>query len=150
MGWIVIRNWDRFQHYGDRRNPPWIKLYLALLHDDDFQHLTPNDRITLIELWLLYAMTRQKVRDDTRKLTRACGHRVTKATLERLTHAGFIDIAASSPASTIRSREEEIQREDLLADLKPVDNSEPPRDPEALEKLKEIAARIGRPVADDE
>jgi len=95
--WIVIPNWDRFQHYGDYRQPPWIKLYTALLHDDDFQSLSPTDRQALVSLWMLYAMTRRRVRVDTAKISRAIGQRVTKGTLERLNHAGFIGFSASTP-----------------------------------------------------
>lgn len=95
--WIVIRNWDRFQHYGDYRQPPWIKMYTALLHDDEFQNLSPTDRQALTSLWLLYAMTRRRVRVDTAKISRAIGQRVTKGTLERLNHAGFVDFSASTP-----------------------------------------------------
>lgn len=102
MGWIIVRNWDRFQHYDPaKRTPPWIKMYVALLHDDDFQSLTPSDRSALVGLWMLYAMTRRRVRDDTAKVSRAIGQRVTKGTLERLNRAGFIDISASAPLANI-------------------------------------------------
>ena len=33
--WIEIVNWDKFQHYKDRR-PVWIKLHLDLLDNDDY------------------------------------------------------------------------------------------------------------------
>ena len=38
-GWIVIPNWDKFQHYKDR-DPVWIKLYLELNSRDDWRRLT--------------------------------------------------------------------------------------------------------------
>lgn len=96
MSWIIVRNWDRFQHYGDRQ-PPWIKLYVTLVHDDDFQSLTPTDRSALVALWMLYAMTRKRVRDDTAMLSRSTGQRITRGTLERLTKARFIEVSASPP-----------------------------------------------------
>lgn len=149
MGWIIVNNWDRFQHYGDRRQPPWIKLYLALLHDDGFQTLSSSDRSALVQLWMLYAMTGRRVRDDTSKLSRATGQRFTKATLERLNHAGFITISASKPLATKEVEVEKKRKEDdLLATLKtrvPKADAtpEPASDPERLEKLRSMAEQIG-------
>ena len=114
MAWIVIPNWDKFQHYGERRQPPWIKLYNALLYDDDFQSLTPPERSALISLWMLYATTRRRMRDDTANLSRACGQRITKKTLERLHHAGFIDFVASKPLAHSIEVEVEVDIEESL------------------------------------
>lgn len=36
--YIRIRNWDRYQHYSDRR-PPWIKLHVELLDKHDTMSL---------------------------------------------------------------------------------------------------------------
>lgn len=155
MGWIVIHNWERHQHYGNHRRPPWIKLYLALLHDDSFQSLSPTDRSALVHLWILYALTGRKVRDDTLKLTRATGQRFTKATLERLNHAGFIAISASTPlAPEVEVEVEKKRSRDLLADLKPpvttADNEpEPPRDPEALNRIHELTVMVNRGLSAD-
>src|SRR4051794_35430914 len=58
--WIVISNWDRFQHYKDR-NPSWIKGYVELLNDTEFRRLTFPQRGLLFGIWLLYASTRREV-----------------------------------------------------------------------------------------
>src|SRR3954463_13419951 len=58
--WIVIPNWDRFQHYKDR-NPSWIKGYVELLNDTEFRRLTFPQRGLLFGIWLLYASTRRQV-----------------------------------------------------------------------------------------
>ena len=34
--YIVIPNWDEFQHYKDKTRPAWIKLYPRLLRNDEF------------------------------------------------------------------------------------------------------------------
>ena len=36
---LRFRNWERFQHYRDRR-PPWIKLHRTLIDDADFYGLS--------------------------------------------------------------------------------------------------------------
>lgn len=138
--WIVIPNWDRFQHYGNYRQPPWIKLYTELLHDDDFQSLSPSDRQALVGLWLLYAMTRRRVREDTAKISRSLGQRVTKRTLERLNHAGFVQFSASAPLAP--EVEVEVEREKSLENNGKIEDIDV--DPEALRKIREIADRIGK------
>lgn len=50
--YIEIVNWERYQHY-TKRNPPWIKLYHALLDDIEFMRLPPATRWIAIGLFLL-------------------------------------------------------------------------------------------------
>jgi len=47
-----IKNWEKFQHFKDRR-PPWIKLYRDILDDFDWFNLDPDASKTLIMLWLI-------------------------------------------------------------------------------------------------
>jgi hypothetical protein len=49
---IRIRNWERFQHYKNRR-PPWIKLYRGLLDDPDFHELSGDACKILVMCWLI-------------------------------------------------------------------------------------------------
>lgn len=95
-GWVEVVDWDRFQHYRNRR-PSWVKNYVALLDDVDYLALTPTQRATLHGLWLLYAKTARKVPENTAWISRKLGVRVTKRTLAALSHAGFIRITASRP-----------------------------------------------------
>jgi hypothetical protein len=97
MAWISVRNWRKFQHYDpEKRQPPWIKVYTELMSDPAWLDLSGNDRSVLCCLWLEYASSRCRLRADTRSLTRQLNLRVTTATLERLNHAGYIDIVASA------------------------------------------------------
>jgi len=117
--WIVVRNWDKFQHYG-KRNPPWIKNYLELLHDDNYLSLSGGDRAVLHGLWLEYASSRRRLRLDTRSISARLRLRVTNATLERLNHAGFIDVVASKVLAThARSQETETETEKKEQKQKP-------------------------------
>jgi hypothetical protein len=130
MGWIVVRNWERFQHYKDR-NVPWIKFYTELTHDDAFLNLTLNRRGILCQLWLEYATSRCRLRDDTSSLTRRFNGRVTKADLKALKQAGFITLSSrpnlehvyrnSSPRATREEAETETYREEREAPLLPLD-----------------------------
>lgn len=50
---IKIKNWDRFQHY-KHRNPPWIRLYRALLTDPEWFELQNSDASWMLaSCWLL-------------------------------------------------------------------------------------------------
>jgi hypothetical protein len=49
---IRIKDWNRFQHFKDRR-PPWIKLYRDLLEDPDWHELDPLAAKVLTMLWLV-------------------------------------------------------------------------------------------------
>ena len=51
---LRIKNWERFQHFKDRR-PPWIKLYRELLDDMEWHTLDAQASKLLIMLWLLAA-----------------------------------------------------------------------------------------------
>lgn len=112
-GWISVRNWRHFQHYDPaKRQPRWLKLYTELLSDDAWLELSGNDRAVLVCLWLEYASSRCRLRADTRSLSRQLSLRVTSATLDRLVHAGFIDIVASKLlADGYQSASPEVERE---------------------------------------
>jgi len=49
---VKIKNWQKFQHFKDRR-PPWIKLYRDLLDDPDWHDLDGDDAKGLVMLWLI-------------------------------------------------------------------------------------------------
>ena len=47
-----VRNFNKFQHFKDRR-PPWIKLYRDLLDDVEWFELDDKSSKTLVMLWLI-------------------------------------------------------------------------------------------------
>ena len=49
---LKVRNWEKFQHYKDRR-PPWIKLHFALLTSKDWVMLNDSERVLAIACMLL-------------------------------------------------------------------------------------------------
>jgi hypothetical protein len=49
---VRIKNWDRFQHFKDRR-PPWIKLYRDILDDKEWHKLDPIAAKDLVSFWLI-------------------------------------------------------------------------------------------------
>jgi hypothetical protein len=103
--YIVIPNWPKFQHYKDRL-PPWIKLYLELLHKPEWRRLSLRDRGLLTGIWLAYAEAngRLQVRDvfwmfDSEGCSAGVARVLRSRCLRRLNHAGFIAFSASTPLS---------------------------------------------------
>ena len=47
-----IKNWNKFQHFKDRR-PPWIKLYRDILDDVDWHELDGDSAKALVAIWLI-------------------------------------------------------------------------------------------------
>jgi len=110
--WIVVPNWERFQHYRDR-DPTWIKNYVALLSDDDYLSMTLSSRGVLHGIWTLYAATRGVL--STHHLRRVlCTNKGDSRhflrTLELLNDAGWIEIAASKPLPYRYTRERDRDR----------------------------------------
>jgi hypothetical protein len=124
-GWIVVPNWDKFQHYTGRV-PPWIKLYLELEHKDEWRHLTLAQRGLLVSIWVAYGNSRGVIRAS--DIPAVVTQKVPRKSLEALNHAGLIQVVASKPlAPRARAREEKIVREEKNAaharkKHKPVDN----------------------------
>jgi hypothetical protein len=111
--WILIPNWDKFQHY-KQRDPPWIKLYRELLRKREWRDLSWADRGLLTTVWLMYADQRGELRvpdvinatavDEelilTRSTKKAHHMRITRG-LDRLNHAGFLVVVASRPSVSV-------------------------------------------------
>src|SRR5215831_1543053 len=132
--WIIVPNWDRFQHYKDR-NPNWIKVYNELLHDDDWLTLTDAQRGFLLTVWLEFASAHGQLKAS-RIPSRMRPVDVAR-TLERLNHAGWIQLVASKPLAIARSREVEKSREEKAFAHAPVENpapSKPKRKPKQAEE----------------
>ena len=70
--------------------PPWIKIYPRLLDEPRFMALTPETRMLLVGLFMLFSRTRGTVTKDTRNLSRQLSQRVTDRQLQALNEAGWI------------------------------------------------------------
>jgi hypothetical protein len=103
-GWIVIPNWNDFQHYKDR-DPKWIKDHISQLHDDDWSALTWSERGALQTLRLAFAASDGKL--PTSALAHLGGHPGVglRSITTSLSDAGLIVVSASKPLSLTRSRE---------------------------------------------
>jgi hypothetical protein len=108
-GWIVVRNWDKFQHYKNRR-PVWIKLYTDLNSNDSWLALTLHERGLLTTVWVEYARSGGVL--PVRRLVHTHENRYANVVhgLDSLIHAGFIQVVASKPLAPL---EVEKEKKDL-------------------------------------
>jgi hypothetical protein len=120
--WIIVPNWGKFQHYGDRE-PVWIKVYTELNSRDDFLALTRAERGLLLTIWLEFARSRARLRVKT--ILALCDSRARREHLIPLSDAGFIELSASAPErlpASPRARREEVEEEkEVEAPLPPQD-----------------------------
>lgn len=96
--WIVIPNWERFQHYKDRQ-PKWIKVYTELMDDPEYLRLSFHRRGLLHCLWVDFALSRGCIPLDVKLLNRKFNAAIKMSDLEALNHAGFIRFSASKPGA---------------------------------------------------
>jgi hypothetical protein len=131
-GWIVVRNWDRFQHYTDRR-PVWIKLYTDINSNDEWLGLSSAARGMLTTIWVEFARSGGHLR--VQKCMELCGKSARSSHLDSLIHAGFIQVVASKP---LAQRREEEEKKELKA---PTLRLEPPKPaPTASHRTNVVAA----------
>ncbi len=117
MRYLGIKNWSEFQHYKDR-NPPWIKLHVALLNDYEFGRLPDTTKAHLMLIWLFASQNGGRIPDDPKFLQTRLG--LDKLPdLQALEDQGFLIAeqnaseplaqrkhGASEPLALARSREE--------------------------------------------
>jgi hypothetical protein len=61
-----IKDWNKFQHFKDRK-PPWVKLYRDILDDMEWHELDPQAAKALVMFWLIASET-DGCLPDTKKL----------------------------------------------------------------------------------
>lgn len=147
--WIVIPNWEKFQHYKTRSGesvmrPEWIKNYGRLLHDDAYLKLTLRQRGILHGIWLLYASSGQQLGSGAAQLGRLLGEDTVRARdIEALNSAGFIEFSSRPTLEqvyTASSPEIEIEKEKavrVVADDLPQPLAAGPR--RLLERLQNMS-----------
>lgn len=140
MRWIRVVNWDKFQHYGKRRAPPWIRLYNSLLDNYEWGRLSDSGKAHLIGLYLLASRHDNVIPADPEWIAKRIQAR-SKVNLDELFALGFLGEAedASMPlpacpqsASLEESRVEKIRKEER------VEESEAPKPPLPPAKREEL------------
>jgi len=118
MTWIVIPNWDDFQHYKDR-DPRWIKDHVSQLHDDDWSGLTLAERGLLQTCRLMFAASDGRCTLETVSGSLMSRQQRLNDHLASLTDAGLVAFSASKPLALTRSREKRREEKKERASATP-------------------------------
>lgn len=86
--YLVVKNWEQFQHYADR-SPPWIKLHRGILDDYEFSSLPDASKAHLMMIWLLASAKDGRIPSDPAWLSRRLATTET-IDLDALVQAGFL------------------------------------------------------------
>jgi hypothetical protein len=104
MGTLSIKNFERYQHYKDRR-PLWIKLYNDLLDDYEFSQLSDNLKWHLVAMWLLASRYNNLIPCDPTWIAKQIGA-TTPVDVGTLITRGFV--TASDSASDVLATPEQV------------------------------------------
>jgi hypothetical protein len=102
--YLSVRNWKRFQHY-HQRNPPWIRLYNALLDDYAFSRLHDASKWHAVGIWLLASRFDNRIPDDAMWIAQRINARVA-VDLEPLLSAGFIERCPGDASNALAGRKQ--------------------------------------------
>jgi len=94
VSYFRIKNYERFQHYQDRR-PSWIKLHASLLSDVKFNCLTEVQQIHLVKIWILASQNNNLLPFDPAIIRKRAGLN-SRVVLDVFMESGFIEISTRS------------------------------------------------------
>lgn len=99
--YLSIRDLDKMQHY-KTRNPPWIKLYWALLDDPKYLLLTETDRYRYIMCILIASRCENRILNDPTYLAKMM-RLSDPVDLTALINSGLLLAWRKQPASTMQA-----------------------------------------------
>lgn len=116
----AIKNWLTFQHYGDKRTPPWIKLHFEMLTSHDWVMLADASKLLMIVCMMVASRNKGRVYADPKYLQKVAQLDKTPD-LKPLLQMGFLlddglmladAIAAQANAGTNEEKEEDAYSKD--------------------------------------
>lgn len=129
-----VKNFEKFQHYKNRR-PPWIKLYNELLDDYEFGQLSDAQKWHVVASWLLASCYDNKIPADPEWIAKRISAD-EEVDLSALESRGFIisnqdvnghasDLLAPCKQSAMPERERETEtEEDTETEVEPLSGRE--------------------------
>lgn len=92
--YIRVKNWEQYQHYQTgphARHPVWVKLYLRIVDNRDFYHLSPADKWLFVGCLILAGRTSNRIPLDLSWISQEVGY-FGKMDLKPLIDMEFIEI----------------------------------------------------------
>jgi hypothetical protein len=158
--YLVVRNWNKYQHYKDRR-PVWIKFYVELLDDYEMQRLPVSTRLLWDMLLLLAAKHNNAIPNDHEAISRVVGmeHEAVTNGIQHLLEGRWLSQTSRRPPASKTladgyqdaSPEKELEKEKEKAftsrgKAKGIRPQVWLGQSENVQRLKELSDRIGKAV----
>lgn len=147
---LRVRNWERFQHYKNRR-PPWIKLHVETLDDYELMHLDNDAQLVYERLLLLAARTDNNISHDPDWIGGQIVQdpRIVQVAVETLINTGFLSVAgrkrSASKAIATRKQNATTEAEAESRDREEPEAEQSPGLPD--ESLEELGQRLAANAA---
>lgn len=147
---LRVRNWERFQHYKNRR-PPWIKLHVETLDDYELMHLDNDAQLVYERLLLLAARTDNNISHDPEWIGGQIVQdpRVVQAAVATLISTGFLSVAgrkrSASKAIAARKQSADPEAEQKAETEEEPETEQSPGLPD--ESLEELGQRLAANAA---
>lgn len=135
---LAVKNFQHFQHYGDRK-PIWIKLYNDLLDDYDFAQLSEESRFHLVMIWLLASRHDNRIPHDAAWIGQRINAR-RPVDLDVLISAGFLVVREH--ASNVLAETEQVACLDV--DVEEEKNRKEKEQPRASNDVENTISEIIR------
>ena len=116
---LRVKNLEKYQHYGTRRNPPWIKLYREFLSDYQLRQCPIPSRLFFGCCFILASETSNCIPFDVKYLSDRVGFVVDDSVITPLIQSGLL--LASSASALLATDEKRSNL--LLSDLSSLQSS---------------------------
>lgn len=127
--YLRVRNWERFQHYTNRR-PPWIKYHVSILDDHTLLSLKPMTQLVYDRLLLRAALTDNNIEHDPDWLAQKFNlpARYIQDAIETLIDTGFLHVAGgkrSASKAIAKRKQKGVTETEAEPEAKPKTDPEP-------------------------
>lgn len=149
-GYLRVRNWEKFQHYKNRR-PPWVRYHVEMLDDHELLSFNYGTQLIYDRLLLLAARTDNNIPNDQKWISgqTLVDQDTTAAALESLLDAGFLSIAETKrAASTVIARRKQRASDLHQKEAPEADSSEAEAETEAEDPEADLPEKIERLAVD--
>ena len=136
---ITIPNLDKYQHYKDRPENPWIKWHKKCLRDHEFRQLTNSERWIFIGLVLLAVENNNETPADFRDIAKIISYSYMgfQQAINKLVKLGLISIKRIAKCYHIKKGDDSKVLSQSRVDKKRIDKSREEKSKTSLKELKD-------------
>jgi hypothetical protein len=141
---LRVRNWEKFQHYKNRR-PPWVRYHVELLDDYELLSLPYATQLLYDRLLLLAARTDNNIPHDPQRIGGQLNIEpaTVQESIETLITHGFLSVAENKrSASRVLARKRQGRTTEAETEAEDSDSSDAEADPEKPADISDPLVRL--------